>query len=93
MSTNLEETKQRRNITIKPSLWKSLKQLGRIQGKSASSLIEESIKLYLKEENINEAYLKMMSVSEVSDQENEEITKVLDALKPENLEEGEEWDV
>jgi len=49
--------------------------------------------LYLKEENINEAYLKMMHVSEVSDQENEEITKILDTLKPEDLEKGEELDV
>jgi len=47
----------------------------------------------LKEENINEAYLKMMHVSEVSDQENEEITKILDTLKPDDLEEGEELDV
>jgi len=87
------QTKQRRNITIKPSLWELLKKIGQIQGKSASSLIEESVLLYLKEENINEAYLKMMHVSEVSDQENEEITKILDTLKPEDLEEGEELDV
>jgi len=87
------QTKQRRNITIKPSLWELLKKIGQIQGKSASSLIEESVLLYLKEENINEAYLKMMHVSEVSDQENEEITKILDTLKPDDLEEGEELDV
>jgi len=87
------QTKQRRNITIKPSLWELLKKIGQIQGKSASSLIEESVLLYLKEENINEAYLKMMHVSEVSDQENEEITKILDTLKPEDLEKGEELDV
>lgn len=88
-----EESKIRKNITITPSLWKTLRQVGKIQGKSASSLIEESIKLYFQTEHINKAYLKMMGAPEVDDIEQEEISKALDSLDETDLEPGATLDV
>jgi hypothetical protein len=93
MAHNQEETKIRKNITITPSLWEILRTIGKVLGKSASSLIEESIKAYLKKENINMAYMKMMAASYLDKDENAEISQALDQLTEEDLDEGEELDV
>jgi len=88
----LDKTKIRKNITITPSLWEILRIVGTAQGKSASSLIEESIKVYLKKENINMSYMKMMAAPYLDDDENEEISQALDQLTVEDLDDGEELD-
>jgi len=93
MAHSQDETKIRKNITITPSLWKIIRTVGKVQGKSASSLIEESIKVYLKKENINMAYMKMMVAPYLDDDENAEISQVLDQLNEEDLDIGEELDV
>lgn len=88
-----DKTKIRKNITITPSLWEILHTIGKVQGKSASSLIEESIKAYLKKENINMAYMKMMAAPYLDDDENAEISQALDHLTEEDFDDGEELDV
>ena len=88
MEQSAEETKVRKNITITPSLWEIVRSIGKIQGKSASALIEESIKLYLKKENINRAYMKMMQAPYLDDEENAEISRALDRLSEKDLDIG-----
>src|SRR6056297_961353 len=93
MAHSQEETKIRKNITFTPSLWEIIRTVGKVQGKSTSSLIEESIKAYLKKENINMAYMKMMAAPYLNDEENAEIAQALDQLSEEDLDIGEELDV
>lgn len=88
MEPRTDEKKIRKNITITPSLWEIISSVGKIQGKSASSLIEESIKVYLKKENINRAYMKMMNAPYLDDEENTEISQALDRLSEEELDIG-----
>jgi regulator of replication initiation timing len=93
MEDIISENKIRNNITIKPNLWETIKSVGKIQGKSASSLIEESIVLYLEKHHINKAYMKMMSAQFVDDKENEETSASLDKLTEEDVEPGEELEL
>lgn len=90
----MNEVRERHNIMINPKLWEILKRLEVIKGKSISKIIEESVIKMLKEEGYNTTYFKIMSsVLECDDKENEEITKVLDSLKEEDLEVAESYEL
>jgi len=81
----LGENKERHNIMIPGNLWKIAKELGRIKGKSASEVIEESLLSHIKSNGYSRAYFKLMAVPNCSSEENEELTKALDSLKEEDL--------
>jgi len=84
---DIQETKERHNIMMKPSSWKVLKELGRVQGKSASEIIETALWNLIKTEGYNSMYFKIMATSEPCDpEENEELTRILDQMTEEDLE-------
>ncbi|ACR79955.1 hypothetical protein [Kosmotoga olearia] len=83
----MNETKERHNIMMRPSTWKVLNELKRILGKSASEIIERSLWKFIESEGYNSLYFKIMSTVEpCDDEENAELTKILDAMTKEDLE-------
>lgn len=52
---------ERHNITIDAETWKILGELKRIQNKSISEIIRESINELLKKHKYNKVYFKMMA--------------------------------
>ena len=68
-------------------IWSILEELKRISGKSISEIIEEAVKEYIERHEIDSLYFKLMaSVPPCDDEENEELTKLLDSLTEEDLE-------
>lgn len=68
-------------------IWSILKELKRISDKSISEIIEEAVKEYIERHEIDSLYFKLMaSVPPCDDEENEELTKLLDSLTEEDLE-------
>ena len=83
---DIQETKERHNIMMTPSSWKVLKELRRVQGKSASEIIEMALWNLIKTEGYNSLYFKIMATTEPCDpEENEELTKILDQMTEEDL--------
>ncbi|HAA84742.1 MAG TPA: hypothetical protein DCE14_00075 [Kosmotogaceae bacterium] len=80
------ETKERHNIMLTPSSWKLINELGRIQRKSASEILEEALWKMIESEGYNSTYFKLMATAEQCDpQENEELTRVLDEMTEEDM--------
>ena len=83
---DIREPKERHNIMLKPSSWKVLKKLKRIQGRSASEIIEHALWNLIKTEGYNSMYFKIMATTEPCDpEENEELTRILDKMTEEDL--------
>ena len=79
--------KSRHSITISDPLWSVLKELKNVQNTSISSIIEKSVKNYIKDKKYNSVYFKIMgSVSECDDDENLELSNILDSLTDEDME-------
>jgi len=90
----MRTTKERHSITMSPLAWAILNKLKAIQKKSISSILEESLMRMIREEGYNTTYFKIMaSASECNDEENKELTKMLDSLKEEDLEIAEEYEL
>jgi len=88
--------KLRKNLTISEDVWAILETLKRIQGRSISDIIENSVKKYVKLEKINPLYLKMMTdpnVKYMSQKENNEITTILDNMTEEDMKPGAELEL
>ena len=80
--------KLRKNLTISEDVWAILETLKRVQGRSISAIIENSVKKYVKLEKINPLYLKMMTdpnVKHMTKKENDEITAILDNMTEEDM--------
>lgn len=80
--------KLRKNLTISEDVWAILETLKRVQGRSISDIIENSVKKYVKLEKINPLYLKMMTdpnVKQMTKKENDEITTILDNMTEEDM--------
>ena len=83
---DIRENKERHNIMLKPSSWKILKELKKVQGKSASEIIEHALWSLIKTEGYNSMYFKIMATTEPCDpEENEELTRILDQMTEEDL--------
>jgi len=79
--------KARHNIMMDDEIWKILSELKRIMGKSVSKILEEAVNEYLKRYRFNSLYFKLMAtVPPCDEEENEELTKILDTLTEEDLE-------
>ncbi len=79
--------KARHNIMMDDEIWKILSELKRIMGKSVSKILEEAVNEYLKRHRFNSLYFKLMAtVPPCDEEENEELTKILDTLTEEDLE-------
>lgn len=79
--------KSRHNINLDPSVWLILNEIKRLTGESISQILEKATWEYLKVKGFNRAYFKLMLASEpCSDEENEELTKILDSLTEKDLE-------
>lgn len=88
--------KLRKNLTISQDVWTVLEALKRIQGKSISDIIENSVKKYVKLEKINPLYIKMMTdpnVKRMSKKENDEITAILDNMTEDEMKPGAELEL
>jgi len=83
-----QETKERHNIMIPADLWNLVKEIGRIHGKSASEVIEDSVKSHIKSSGFSRAYFKLMTAQDCSPEENEELTRALDSLTEEDTQAG-----
>jgi len=83
----MNEIKQRHNIMMRPSAWRILNELKRIQGESASEIIERSLWRFIESEGYNSLYFKIMSTVEPCDaEENAELTRILDTMSEKDLE-------
>ncbi|MCD6107176.1 MAG: hypothetical protein J7J57_03110 [Caldisericaceae bacterium] len=90
----MNATKERHSITMSPLAWTILNKLKAIQKKSISSILEESLMRMIKEEGYNATYFKIMaSASVCNDEENKELTKILDSLREKDLEIAEEYEL
>ena len=79
--------KTRHNIMIDDELWKTLSELKKTLDKSISQILEEAVIEYLERHKYNSLYFKLMaSVPPCDDEENEELTKILDSLTEEDME-------
>jgi hypothetical protein len=84
--------KVRHNITLSQDIWKVLLLLKNVNGKSVSETIELCVKKFLANQGYQSTYLKIMSsVSACDDDENEELTKILDTLTEDDLEVSDEY--
>jgi hypothetical protein len=90
----MSNLKTRHNVMFSNDIWQILQQLKKVQGKSISELIETAILKMMKDDNYNEMYFKIMSTtSYCSDQENEELTSLLESLSAKDLEIAEEYEI
>jgi hypothetical protein len=86
MNNKTNTVKQRHSIVMSPQTWKTLEKIAEIKRKSLSQLLEEAVISMIKTEKINSAYFKIMStVPYCDDDENEELTKMLDSLTEQDL--------
>jgi len=86
--------KERHNLTLSKETWELLRKVKEIEGKSISSILEESFLMYLKKKNYNPVYFKIMLTTPPCDsKEEEELTKILDNLSDEDLEIAEEYEL
>ena len=83
-----QEVKERHNIMIPSDLWNLVKELGRIHGKSASEIIEDSVKSHIKNSGFSRAFFRLMAAPECSPEENEALAKALDSLITEETQPG-----
>ncbi|WP_036226246.1 ribbon-helix-helix protein, CopG family [Mesoaciditoga lauensis] len=85
---------ERHNITMDSETWKILEELKRIQNKSISEIIREAIKELLKNHKYNKVYFKLMANTPFCDEEeNEELTKILDLLNEDDLKIVDEYEL
>ena len=78
--------KKRHNIILSDEIWNILNELKRLQGTSISSILEETVKTYLKVNKYNELYFKLLNISDFCDEEeNEELTEALDKLTEDDM--------
>ena len=83
--------KERHNLTLSKETWELLRKVKEIEGKSISSILEESFLMYLKKKNYNPVYFKIMLTTPPCDsKEEEELTKILDRLSDEDYVDGSE---
>jgi hypothetical protein len=86
--------REKHNITLAPKTWNTLKVLRRSRGKSISQIIEEAVDDMIKNRNYNPTYFKIMSSTEFcSDEENKELSKMLNSLTEDDLKIEEEYDL
>ena len=86
--------KSRHNIMMSPEVWSVLQELHRIQGKSISGLIEAAVWAYVKAQGYNATYFKIMSSAPLaSDEENAELTELLDGMTADDIEVVEEYEL
>ena len=83
-----QEVKERHNIMVPGDLWELIREIGRILGKNASEVIEDSLKSYIKNNGYNRAFFKLMAAPNCPAEENEELTKALDSLTEEETQPG-----
>lgn len=90
----MKAVKKRHNITISPEVWEILTELKRLQGKSISEIVESVVKKTIQHEGYNPTYFKIMSsVPYCNDEENEELTKILDSLTEDDLKVVEKYEI
>lgn len=79
--------KTRHNITMSKEVWTILNELKKSLDKSISEILEEAVLEYLERHKYNSLYFKLMANAELcDDEENEELTKILDSLTKEDME-------
>jgi len=79
--------KTRHNITMSDETWTILNELKKVLDKSASEILEEAVNEYLEKHRFNSLYFKLMAtVPPCDEEENEELTQVLDSLTEEDTE-------
>jgi hypothetical protein len=83
-----QEIKERHTIMIPADLWNLVKEIGRIHGKSASEVIEDSVKSHIKSSGFSRAYFKLMAARDCSPEENAALTKALDSITEEDAQPG-----
>ncbi|MBU1101494.1 MAG: hypothetical protein KKA84_13925 [Bacteroidetes bacterium] len=77
--------RERHNINFKPETWKILDTLKRTQNKSISEIIDDSVKALLEKEGYGESYFRIMSSDFCDENENSELTGILDLLTADDL--------
>jgi len=86
MMREIREKRESHSIIMKPSSWKVLKALGRIQGKSAGEVVETALWKLIEAEGYNPMYFKIMASAEPCDpEENKELIEILDRMTEEDL--------
>ncbi len=87
-------TKERHNLILSSQLWSIVKEISRLTGKSISKIVEEATWKLIEKKGYNRAYFKLMSeILPCSDEENEELTRILNGLSEEDLEVVEEKEI
>lgn len=77
----------RHNIMMDKETWDLLNEIKMITDKSISQIVEEAVKEYIdRHKNDSLKLMLLTTVPYVDDEENEELTKLLDELTPEDLE-------
>ncbi|WP_368494356.1 ribbon-helix-helix protein, CopG family [Marinitoga sp. 1138] len=85
---------ERHNIMIDPETWKILQELKRIQNKSISAILREAVNSFLETNKYNKVYFKMMAnVPACDDQENKELTEMLETLTEDDLKVVESYEI
>ncbi len=85
---------ERHNIMIDSETWKILQELKRIQNKSISSILREAVNTFLEVNKYNKIYFKIMSsVSVCDDEENKELTEILETLNDDDLKIVEKYEI
>ncbi len=79
--------KARHNMTMSKEVWNVLNELKKTLDKSISEILEEAVLEYFENHKYNLLYFKLMANTEpCDDEENEELTKILDSLTKEDIE-------
>jgi hypothetical protein len=77
---------KRHNLILSNETWAILTELKKLQSKSISSIIEDTVQTYLEVNKYNKLYFKLLNISPFCDKsENEEISKSLDSLTEDDL--------
>ncbi len=93
---SMEKLKERHNLTFDPVVWDLLNNLKKIHDESVSSIVEKAVLMYAKKEGFDPNYIKIMTLAEPCDpQEEEELTKLLNEVSAEDLKDYEvdEFDI
>jgi len=86
VATDTITKKERHNLVMSPQVWHILSELRKIKSESISTILEDMVLNYLKNNNFDTVYFKIMSSPYCDSNESLKISKALDSLTSDDLE-------
>lgn len=86
VATDTITKKERHNLVMSPKVWHILSELRKIKSESISTILEDMVFSYLKTNNFDTVYFKIMSSPYCDSNESSKIAEALDSLTSDDLE-------